>query len=69
MPLPQPAKASASQSWHAVCIARGPRPVLEDAMSVGWYIVTVIAVIVLPFVAAWLTLAELNTQQGPDDAS
>ena len=38
-------------------------------MSLGWYIVTVLAVIVLPFAAIWLTLAELSTQPGPDDAS
>ncbi len=29
-------------------------------MSLGWSIVTVVAIIVLPFVAAWLTLAELK---------
>jgi|GEM_PF-4962971 len=37
-------------------------------MSLGWSVVTVVAIIVLPFVAAWLTLRELRDQPGPDDA-
>ena len=36
-------------------------------MSLGWSVVTIVAIIVLPFVAAWLTLAELSTQPGPDE--
>lgn len=29
-------------------------------MSLGWSVVLVVAIIVLPFVAAWLTLRELR---------
>ena len=31
-------------------------------MSLGWSVFLVVAVIVLPFVAAWLTLRELRAQ-------
>ncbi len=36
-------------------------------MTLGWSVVAVVSIIVLPFVAAWLTLAELSTQPDADE--
>lgn len=36
-------------------------------MSLTWSVITVVAIIVLPFVAAWLTISELKGQPGPEE--
>jgi hypothetical protein len=52
-PHPMESMAQKMHRTGAPLTAGGP-------MSLGWSIVTVVAIIVLPFVAAWLTLAELK---------